>query len=46
MGENELNQTLSIVWLKFPNVVSNLKATGTPTWRSRSKWTKNNPKEF
>ena len=30
IGENELNQTLSIVWLKFPHVVSNPKATGTP----------------
>jgi len=31
MGENRLNQTLSIIWLKFPNIVSDPKATGTPS---------------
>jgi|GEM_PF-1261742 len=30
MGENGLNQTLSIVWLKFLNGFSDPKATGTP----------------
>ena len=34
ISENELNQTLSIVWLKFPNVVSDLEATGTPVLTS------------
>ena len=31
IGENGLNQTLSIVWLKFPNDFSDPKATGTPS---------------
>jgi|GEM_PF-3494947 len=34
MGKNGLNQTLSIVSLKFPNVASDLKATGTPISRA------------
>ena len=41
IGENGLNQTLSIVWLKFPNVVSDLKATGTPISRCHPRFTRN-----
>jgi len=32
ISENELNQNLSVIWLKFTHVGFRLNATGTPKW--------------